>query len=236
MMDNRFACLLVLLLAVSALVAPPENTKTDPQPWGAPPPKGDPESMNRTRCRTAGFVKSIDKDGITLFWPAMRVLHLRHDPVTGDLIDLKKDTRPAVPAKIFHLGEELAKGGYDKTASNTYRITDVRIGDRVDIHYDRRNGVDICRTICIDRRPDGQVPPAPGEKPDAFRKHHEQANADQDWEEFQSPYPRKYWSSYRGDDGQFYPAPYPSESTVAVPIPSIPVAPAPRELKPKSGG
>jgi hypothetical protein len=234
-MSRLIACLFVLLTAGQAPAAPPEGPmKTDPEPWNATPPGDpikDPESWTFTGRGTGGFVQSVGKDGITLYRPAMDVLHLRHDPLTGDPLGVtKKDTLPAWPAKTFLLGEELAKGEYIKTASppDTYRITDVRVGDWVCIKYDRRNGVDICRTICIHRRPNGRVPPAPGEKPDEFRKYHEGANASQDWEENRLPYPRKYWPSYMGKDGKIYEGPYPSESIQMVPIPPAPPARAQR--------
>ena len=49
----------------------------------------------------------------------------------------------------------------------------------------------------------GQVFPAPGEKPNVRHLHHEQANADQDWEEKRMAYPRKYWPTFLADDGEF---------------------------------
>lgn len=240
MLAYRLACLVGLFAAGHALADPPAKPKFDPGPWGAQPPSGDPKnpysSPNITGVPTWGFVESTSKDGITLYRPAVELLHLRQDPVTGELLEAKKGKSvPAVPAKTFLHSDELAKGGYFKTGSesDTYRIKDVRVGDRVRIEYDRRNGVEICKAIWIDRRPGGQVPPASGEKPDAFRKHHERANADQNWEEFRTPYPRKYWLSYM-KDGMLYEGPYPSESTVSIPIPPLPVVPAPRELKFKS--
>lgn len=220
-MPSASAIRFCLLFAVGASQpAPPAKPKFDPGPWGAPPPMGDPESMNYSRVRTSGYVESITKDGITLYWPKREMLRLRYDPMTGALIDEKKETLPAVPAKTFPLGKELAAGEYMKPADAdmTYRITHVRVGDRVSIEYDRRNGVDICKMIRIERRPGGRVPPAPGEKADTFRKHHEGANANQDWEENRTPYPRKYWSSYRGADGRLYEGPYPSDSIQIVPI------------------
>lgn len=218
------ACLLVLLLAGPTLADPPladppKKLNLESRPWGAPPVQGQ-YFLNIKQCRTRGFVQSIGKDGITLYWPAREVLDMRHDPVTGQLLELKKRTLPAVPAKTFVLGEDLAKGGYSGLDSDSYRVKDVGVGDLVDVHYDRRNGVDICKTIRIDRRPGGRVPPAPGEKPDAFHKHHEQANAHQDWEDFRTPYPRKYWPAYRGPDGKLYAGPYPSESSQDTPIPA----------------
>ena len=239
MISCRFAFLLFLFSTSQTLADPPNNPKFDRGPWNSCPPGDpvkDPGSWNFTDRITGGFVESIAEGVITLYWPALDVLRLRHDPMTGEQLEEMKKTLPAVPAKKFLLGEELTKGGYVKTGidHNTYRITDVRVGDRVTIHYDRRNGVDLCRTICINRRPNGDVPPAPGEKPDVFHKWHESVNADQDWEQSRVPYPRKYWPTYMGADGKFYAGPYPQESTQIVPIrPAI--APPPRKVPPAKG-
>lgn len=233
---GRVACLLVLLWAGQAPAAPPANSIKPPEPWGSGPPGDpikDPESWTFTKRGTWGFVESIGKDGITLYWPAREIVTERLDPMTGEPRGVpKRETFPAIPAKTFMIGEDLAKGGYKKSDTSnytyrTYRITDVRVGDRVSIEYDRRNGVDICQTICIDRRPKGDVPPAPGERPDSFHKWHELENANQDWEENRAPYPRKYMPSYMGADGKLYVGPFPQQSTRIILIPPE-VAPPPR--------
>jgi hypothetical protein len=236
-MCERVACFLILLSAGQSLGTPPESQKVDPDLWNGGPPADPkhPQTWNYTGRNTSGIVQGIDKDGITLYRVEVEVLHWRHDPLSGESFGVKrKETFPAVPAKNFLLAEELTKGEYVKTAlpANTYRVTDVRVGDWVSIEYERRNGVDVCKALCIDRRPGGRIPPAPGEKPDAFNKYHEQANARQDWEEKRIAYPRKYWPSYRGQDGKLYVGPYPSESIQIVLKKPVPLAPAPREAKP----
>lgn len=233
MVASRTACLLILVLVSQVVADPPRRPIT----IGRGPPIGDPienpDSWTFTEDRTEGYVESIGKDGITLYWPAGKMLRLRTEPISGEPLELKEIAVALVLGKKFLLDKELAKGGYLKTASGgwTYRITDVRVGDRVEIEYDRRDGIDICKKIRIDRRPNGLVPPAPGEKPDEFRKWHEEKNADQDWEVSRMPYPRKYWHNYRGPDGQFYAGPYPSESAHFVQ--SLTLAPPPRLVKGK---
>lgn len=225
-MMSPITCLLLLYLPGQAPQTPHEKPKFDPEyaAWGARLPAGDPakdpESWTFTGRTAHGFVAAVAKDGITLYWPARKIVQSWHNPETGVQLRMREETFPAIPPRKFRFGEVLAAGGYDKTVSaeNTYRITDVRVGDLVDLVYDRRKGVDICRTINILRRPGGLVPPAPGEKPNEFRTHADGANAHQAWEENRIPYPRKFWPVYRGQDGRFYAAPYPSESTQIVPI------------------
>ncbi|AWM39396.1 hypothetical protein [Gemmata obscuriglobus] len=153
------------------------------------------------------------------------------NPRTGAQLSLKEKHYPEVPAKTFALASELAKGGYAKTwSADTYRITDVKVGDRVYIHYDRKDGVDTCRTIRILRRPGGVVPPPPGEKALDKGEHHGRMNAHQAWEEKRTPYPREYMPSFLDRDGLLYDSPYPSESMTIVIIP--PKAPMPRLVRP----
>src|SRR5205807_144424 len=60
---------------------------------------------------------------------------------------------------------------------HTYRLSDVRAGDRVSIFYNQRiNGVETCNAICIRRRPGGLVPPAPGEDQTRLRRWHDEMN------------------------------------------------------------
>lgn len=225
-MKTRNFGLAILTVAVSLAAAPPEKPVKFSAPWGAPPP-GDPIrepfTWNFRSRGTDGIVKAVEKDGITLYYPPADHFRLHIDPVNGAQLREERIGRsPAWPDKKFSLAEELAQGRYVKDAPRqmTYRVSDLCVGDWVTIEYDRRNGVDYVRTICIDRRPGSLVPPAPGEDPNAFRKHHEKANADQAWRENRTPYPRKYWPTYRGADGKFYDSPYPSESTRIVPVPA----------------
>ena len=223
-----FTCLLVVIAAGAALADPP-TTKWKDDAWGLAVFDGVPP-INQTRCGAYGYVWAIDKDGITLYRPSLEAYEMRHDPESGALLWMSKKERfPSVPPKTFLLCDDLAGGGWfeDAHSSNTYRIRDVKTGDRVDIEYNRRNGVDICQQIQIRRRPGGLVPPAPGEKPNEFLKHHERMNADQDWEEFGIPYPPKYFNEYM-KNGLFYATQYRTRTFRS----EILRAPAPREVKP----
>ena len=231
----RYLLASVLFIAImpSSKADPPVRAKYDPEleAWGAKAPQGDPvkdpELWTFSNREGSGYVASVNNESITLYRPAWKLMQYRHDPNTGVQLGVSEEEFPAVPAKRFFLCEDLARGGYLKTATygNTYRVADVQPGDRVSITYLRKNGVDICQMIRIDRRPGGQIPPAPGEKPNEFRKWHERMQADQDWEEKRTPYPRKYWPGYCDANGLHFAAPYPQESRQFVPIvPRIPPA------------
>jgi hypothetical protein len=182
---------------------------------------------------TSGYVWSVGKDGITLYWPERTVRRLRHDPLTGELLEMKEEIESAISPKKFALDKELAEGGYGKTGgdSSTYRIADVRVGDRVGIWFCRRNGVDICRCIEIGRRPDSLVPPAPGMKLDDEEeaRFYEKQKAWQNWEKHRLPFPRNCMPTYVRNDGKVCFGPYPAESMEIIPIRYV--APAPHAAK-----
>jgi hypothetical protein len=100
--------------------------------------------------------------------------------VTKNSITIQWTATPGEKAKQFEVSETLAAGKvpkeprpipgsrhkYNVMPDCMYRLTDVRVGDWVGICYARINGVDVCDHICIDRRPDGLVPPLPKEAED----------------------------------------------------------------------
>lgn len=88
--------------------------------------------------------------------------------------------------RTFIASPVLASGSYPiggfTVPSHTYRLSDVKVGDRIQLTYSRSNGVDYCDEICITRRPDGRVPPAPGEPLGQRFRHHDAMNLAQDRE------------------------------------------------------
>jgi hypothetical protein len=99
-----------------------------------------------------------------------------------------------------------------------YPLADVRVGDIVCIETVHIDGADICVEVIIYRRPGGKIPPWPGDDVPGVRiRRHERNQAYQDWEEKGIPIPEKF----RPVDPR----------SLAVPFP--PVAPMPREAKPK---
>jgi hypothetical protein len=102
--------------------------------------------------------------------------------------------RPAQPPKLFMGSSALAAGKFttEHGRSYSYRLSDVVVGDVVNIHFSRIDGMVICDSISIARRPGGRVPPAPGEVADEPRPHHERMNAHWDLEEKGIPLPEKF--------------------------------------------
>lgn len=123
-------------------------------------------------------------------------LHQTRDQVTltlldGDLLPVRHHD---LPVRRFRVSRTLAGGGFDPSAppGATYRLSDVRVGDRAGVELRRDGDEDVAHQIGIGRRPGGRVPPAPGQDPDARNPHHERANAWQDFEERGIPLPDKY--------------------------------------------
>jgi hypothetical protein len=136
------------------------------------------------------------------------------------------------PDRRFPADEVLAAGGFDRREppAATYRLGDVRVGDFVTVLLRPVGDEDVCRGVCIYRRPGGRVPPAPGEAPDARNPHHEWANAWQDFEEQEIPLPAKY------DPVQRRRRQRETLELVRSQAARERVAPPPREVKPKPPG
>jgi hypothetical protein len=75
------------------------------------------------------------------------------------------------------------------TNSERYFVSDLRIGDIVQLFCFRVKGVDACYYFTIKRRPGGRVPPAPDENDGAPHRYHEMMQAYQDHEEKGTPLP-----------------------------------------------
>ncbi len=98
------------------------------------------------------------------------------------------------PVRRFPADAVLAGGGFHKEATPgfSYRLSDVRVGDEVDIRLCRTEMDGLCYAISIRRRPGGRVPPAPAERADARIRFHEVMNAYQDYEENGTAIPAKF--------------------------------------------
>jgi hypothetical protein len=103
----------------------------------------------------AGTVTEITKDSITIQWTATPGEQPRKFLLSDTLAAGKIPMEPRlIPGR---------ERGYSLLASSMYRITDVKVGDSVGIHYAHLSGINICDHICIQRRPGGLVPPLPEE-------------------------------------------------------------------------
>ena len=128
---------------------------------------------------------------------------------------------PGEAAKRFVVSDTLAAGKtpserrprpiapYPLATADKYRLTDVNIGDRVQVIYAVMNGVEVCDHIRIIQRPGGLVPPLPEDAGEQDRlRYHERMNA--------------YWNLK--DNGIAYPAHF-------GPSRRFPEAPMPHEVK-----
>lgn len=146
-----------------------------------------------------------------LFGKETRKLRVVRSEATADTLTLypADGGKPEVlkladqPERKFLAVGPLAEGGYKKTETpaNTYRLADVRVGDRVKVSGIRRGAGEYAETVMIRRRPGGRVPEAPGEAtaplPDWHPRWHERMNAEQDLEERGIPLPKGYHEGKR---------------------------------------
>lgn len=135
--------------------------------------------------------------------------------------------------KLFPVSGTLASGGipsqprpfpgrqrpYSVAPIEMFRLSDVKVGDWVDINYSKVDGVVTCEHICINKRPGGMIPPLPEEAEALLRPRRipgtEQApyipwnefmNAYWDLEDRGIPYPEKF-----GNKRRWLTAPMPRE-------------------------
>lgn len=128
------------------------------------------------------------------------------------------------PIRRFEPSEELAAGeipvftnGLPIIPWHTYRLADVRVGDVVRIECWREDGVNICESICIVRRPGGRIPPAPGEPANQKIKHHEKMQAAQDLEAKGIPIPDRFLTPWELASRRAKIAPMPREVVPRIP-------------------
>lgn len=128
----------------------------------------------------------------------------------GDPIVMKLADQPE--RKFFAAGP-LAEGGYGKQGVGSYRLADIRVGDRVIVNGLRKNTAEFADSVSIRGRPGGTVPPAADDldKPPLAGTpwYHEYRNAEQDLAERGVPLP----AGYREHKRWIHPAPPPREAT-----------------------
>ncbi|MBN9121028.1 MAG: hypothetical protein J0I06_18070 [Planctomycetes bacterium] len=203
-MLSTLASILVLLASSLAVAGPPQGS-APPEPPRVP--QGDTVNVSYW-----GTVTELTKDSITIQFPNEKVKPKKF-PVSEVL------AAGQIPMGVQRIAGQ--PGGYTVSASEMYRLTDVKVGDWVLIGYSRVGGIDTCNHLCIQKRPGGRVPPLPDEA-EALRKHKrypgepepvhirydEWTNAYWDLEDHGTAYPEKFGKSRR-----------------------FPVAPMPREVK-----
>lgn len=139
-----------------------------------------------------GTVTAVDKESITV--ADVGKIITRYIPVPGQPDREEVTIIPPQPPRRFIAHGPLAKGGYLEHGSpaSQYRLSDVKVGDKVFFDWWRFEGTDYVHYVRIDRRPGGRVPPSPAEKPGEENPWHEKANAYQDLEEKGIPLPEKF--------------------------------------------
>lgn len=204
----------VLLCLVGAGPVPGRLGDVQPMPLARPG-----EAPNLWNQLYGGPVTAVTKASITIVYLGGEETTLRFSP-QGKLVDKAITRIPRQPPKTFRVSEALAAGKFDSGGGSafSYRLSDVRVGDRVCIWYNRVDGVDICERISIDRRPGGRIPPAPGQRSEDPIQWHEWMNAQQDFEEKGIPIPDKYLPHCPGIDEQRI-APMPRLVTPKAPLP-----------------
>ena len=176
-------------------------------------------------------------------WPNIR------QPLNGDLFvgTVTEVTRDSITLKLqkeqtqrFLVGSCLASGGFfPDQYPGSYRLSDVAVGDKVQIWCLELNGVLRCETIGIDRRPGGRVPPCPGERANHPCPWHEKCNAHQDFEEKGIPIPAKFdpkqglgWLNGKPIPQWMIPPP----GVVPAPLPGVPHLPKADPPPNRNGG
>jgi hypothetical protein len=139
-----------------------------------------------------GIVTAVDAKSITVADGGKIIT--RYIPVPGQPDREEVTVIPPKPSRLFIAFGPLANGGHLEhgTPSAQYRLSDVKVGDKVFFDWWRFEGVDYVHYVKIDRRPGGKVPPSPAEKPDEKNPWHEKANAYQELEEKGTPLPEKF--------------------------------------------
>jgi hypothetical protein len=136
-----------------------------------------------------GTVTAVDQGTITVAAEAKKI---EQYDAKGQFV--KTIIIPPQPPRKFTAVGPLAEGGYlkDGIPMAQYRLSDVKVGDKVSFDWRRVGNVYEVHYVSIYRRPGGRVPPSPGEKPGEPNPWHEKANALQDLEEKGTPLPEKY--------------------------------------------
>ena len=165
----------------------------------APPPRealplrvhfaGVPMGGGEQSDSLSGTVFAVDKTSITVDAEPKRIEQWN---AKGEFV--RTIIIPPQPPRTFQAVGSLAQGGYprDGLPRYQYRLSDVKVGDKVSFDWRRINGVYQTHYICIFRRPGGRVPPSPAEKQDEKDPWHDRCNAFQDLEEKGIPLPEKY--------------------------------------------
>ncbi len=151
-----------------------------------------------------------------------------HQSCAGKVLEVTKNSITIQPElggqpRRFTACALLASGDCRRVGvpCDMYKLSDVQLGDKVDLEYSLIDGVAICDAIAILRRPGGRVPPG-HYPPNLVDPPHERAQAYQDLEEKGIPLPAKYDPTFHLRETQ----------EIMLRLQGR-VAPMPREVKPR---
>jgi hypothetical protein len=190
-------CSLLVLMAFTACetVAGAEEPKVIPtETRRFPAGNLGPSSGSRT-----GIIRGLGKDALSIeFTEEYREETVSREPggrVTRNIVLVFP---PLAPVEM-KLSDDLAKGkAVDVPGLGGYRFADLQPGDHVFVDY-HRTPADLwkCCSLCIVRRPKGEVPKAAIERlpREANYKWHEYCQAHQNFEEKGTPIPVRFLSA-----------------------------------------
>jgi hypothetical protein len=170
--------------------------------------------------RTNGMnPKMIQTGEAMLVWgsfPSMRATKVVSIPWVGSIVTTPDGLVHEIlineqPLRTYEVCEALELGVFAENMIDmyTYRISDVKVGDIVQLRFLQSDYyINVIHGICIYRRPGGKIPPAPGEKDKQGIRYHERMQARQDWEEKSIPIPMKFLSP-KDKRERIAPAPHP---------------------------
>lgn len=206
----RYRVLLPGLLAVAVCVLVVVNVPG----VASDPPKAKPQFLI-THGSFRGMVTKVGPDGFELAPGWEGELAANNRKAEAQNAEARKKPLWIVTAGTAAAGP---KPGVRAREQRTHWVTDLRIGDIVDVETEVTTTLEqYCKDLIICRRPFGKIPMPPKEAI-GFRYVVEMRQAEQDWEEKGVPIPAKHLPA----DGR---APY-----LRPPYP--PEAPTPHEVKP----
>ena len=211
--------LVVTAASAQQVVGPPAPAKPPPEP-----------TIDSRNSLYSGTVTEVTKTSISIRWSS------DDKPKKFSVSETLAAGKVPIEARAIAIpNQKVVPGRGFVPPQFMYRLTDVKVGDLVAIFYAHLGEEDICDHICIQKRPEGRVPPLPEEAekllnpaeivksklpPGAWRPdpnlqyipYHERKNAYWDLEDKGIPYPEKF-----GRDRRFPIAPMPRDVSITGP-------------------
>lgn len=203
---------MIFVIAIVCMCLPVRaDLFTHDEPPNPPPldrrPNGIIEKMLNCRCFGNFPVTEVTQQSITL--GVGGVCRWKEGRTLPDGTPICKDCEEFVPFRLMKLpvSKQLMDGSIGDAPNvlrySSYRLSDVKVGDKVTLTIQVIDGRYTCTNITINRRPGGRVPLAPlDDLPNDDSHHDERANAYQDLEERGIPLPDKYDPDKLAEDAE----------------------------------